>query len=100
MNKFTFDNYLKEKNIFITEEEKLYCLNCINEKAIFLTSRAIRKSWLNALVLDYKFWVKDGQINELEKALELLKDKNNYYKFVNENTGIINVDLAIQEAKG
>ena len=45
----------------------------------------------------------DNAVSELqlaEKALELLKDKNNYYKFVNENTETINVDLAIKEAKG
>lgn len=40
-----------------------------------------------------------SQIRLLEKALELLKDKNNYYKFVNENTETIDVDLAISKAK-
>lgn len=39
------------------------------------------------------------KIKQLEKALELLKDKNNYYKFVNENTETIDVDLAISKAK-
>lgn len=34
-----------------------------------------------------------------EKALELLKYKPNYYRFVNENTETIDVDLAISKAK-
>ena len=41
----------------------------------------------------------DQKIKELEKALELLKDKNNYYNFVNENNETIDVDLAISKAK-
>ena len=41
----------------------------------------------------------DQKIKELDKALELLKDKNNYYKFVNENNETIDVDLAISKAK-
>ena len=44
-----------------------------------------------------KFENKDLKI--AEKALELLEDKNNYYKFVNENTETINIDLAKNEAK-
>lgn len=44
-----------------------------------------------------KFENKDLKI--AEKVLELLEDKNNYYKFVNENTETINIDLAKNEAK-
>lgn len=39
------------------------------------------------------------KIAVLEKALELLKDKNNYYNFVDERTEIIDVDFAILKAK-
>ena len=35
----------------------------------------------------------------LEKALELLKDKGNYYNFVDERTEIIDVDFAILKAR-
>lgn len=39
------------------------------------------------------------QLALTEKALELLKDKDNYYEFVNENTETIDVDFAILKAK-
>ena len=35
----------------------------------------------------------------LEKALELLAYPPNYYRFVNENTETINVELALLKAK-
>lgn len=39
------------------------------------------------------------QLALTEKALELLKYRPNYYRFVNENTETIDVDLAISKAK-
>lgn len=39
------------------------------------------------------------EIKELKKALELLKNKENYFIFVNENTETIDVNYAIVKAK-
>lgn len=39
------------------------------------------------------------KLEVVEKALELLKYQPNYYRFVNENTETIDVDLAISKAK-
>lgn len=36
---------------------------------------------------------------ELQKVIKLLKDKNNYYEFVNEKTETIDVDKALKMAK-
>lgn len=35
----------------------------------------------------------------VSNALELLKDKNNYYCLVNENTETVDIDLALLKAK-
>lgn len=69
MSKFSFGDYLKDKNIKMTDEDKLYCLSVINENIIILKSRASNKSWLNGLIIDYKLWVKDKQISDLEAKL-------------------------------
>lgn len=52
--------------------------------------------------LDMLQWEIDDLKKEnkvLKKALGLLKDKNSYYNFVNENAGTINVELALLKAK-
>lgn len=68
----------------------------------FLVDYCLQKQY--EYELEFSFWKQQieslqDQLALTEKALELLKDKNNYYKFVNENTETIYVDLAISKAK-
>ena len=69
MSKNTFEDYLKEKNIKMTEEDKFYCLSMINTDIRLLGARKSNKSFLNGLVMDYLFWDKDKQLADLEAKL-------------------------------
>lgn len=101
-------------NIISYREEQLS--NAIYESAIkygIVLDKEKFKKWLNLCakleqidetdLTDFatkkKFAEKDQRITELEKALELLRNKNNYYLFVDERFDTINVDYALIMAK-
>ena len=69
-------------------------LDVLNKLKDKLTSQEIDLSDADCLIHEL-----DKDLKIAEKTLELLEDKNNYYKFVNENTETINIDLAKNEAK-
>ena len=90
MSKLTFIDYLKEKNITMTEEDKFYCLSMINTDVRFLSARQSNKSWCNGLVFDYLMWDKDQRIADLEaKLAEKDKEIENIGKYYDK----VNYDL-------
>ena len=67
---------------------------CCMESCEFYNHDECPVVYVNGLISDL-----ETKLEITEKALELLKYQPNYYRFVNENTETIDVDLAISKAK-
>lgn len=68
-----FDKYLKEKNIKMTTDDYNFCISCIQDdvRVIAMRPRQMNKSFLNGLIIDFKFWCKEQENTELKKKLEI-----------------------------
>ena len=91
----TIQGFVTNDGDFVSRQEAFVIAKNANQLQSQLVTKILMSEDLH---IDW-LHKQDQKIKELEKALELLKDKNNYYNFVNENNETIDVDLAISKAK-
>lgn len=85
--------------VFEVEGEWGYCPFCENDQVEVGYSNGDFVDLLHKELYDVVNDMFKIENKRLRKTLELLKDKNNYYEFVNERTETIDVEKALKMAK-